>query len=195
MGPNKPFSKGWKMDSQNTEKWSVVNGFGDYAVSSMGRVKRIQLCPGSWVGRILKQKTDKDGYNTLNLSKNGAIKTVKVHRLVADAFIQKSHKTHDQVNHKDGVKSHNDIGNLEWCDQSKNHKHAFAMGLNKPNCKPQKGEKNGATKLKNCEVWLIKKLIHHHIKTSTIIKMFKTNKYVISDIRRGKSWKCVHYSE
>jgi hypothetical protein len=74
-----------------------------------------------------------------------------------------------------------------------NHKHAFAMGLNRPNAKPQPGEQNGSATLKNSEVWLIKKLIAHKIGTSILIRMFRTNKYIISDIRRGKTWQCVAY--
>ena len=35
-----------------------------------------------------------------------------------------------QVNHIDGIKTHNNLKNLEWCDNSYNQKHAYALELN-----------------------------------------------------------------
>lgn len=51
-----------------------------------------------------------------------------IHRLVALAFIPNPDGL-KQVNHIDGVKSHNNASNLEWVSQSQNLKHAYSMGL------------------------------------------------------------------
>ena len=64
-------------------------------------------------------------------NKNMKKKTVRVHRLVADAFILKR-KGKNQVNHKDGDKTNNNVENLEWVDNSENQLHSiYKLGNNR----------------------------------------------------------------
>lgn len=70
------------------------------------------------------------GYANLRLkSPDGKRKHMRVHRLVAMAFIPNPHNL-PQVNHKDGNKLNNRVDNLEWCDQYHNMQHAYKTGLN-----------------------------------------------------------------
>lgn len=55
----------------------------------------------------------------VNLSKDNHVKTYRVHRLVAEAFIPNSDNL-PQVNHKDENKLNNSVENLEWCSSKYN---------------------------------------------------------------------------
>lgn len=78
--------------------------------------------------KILKGYKNTKGYLLVDLNKNK--RAVKIHRLVALAFINNEHNK-PQVNHKDGNKLNNHIDNLEWVTNSENQKHAIKNGLKK----------------------------------------------------------------
>ena len=80
--------------------------------------------------RILKSRVSKhgNGYEYVNLMKDGKYHTVFVHLLVAQHFM-KDYDPSLQVNHIDGVKTHNKLTNLEMVTQSQNLKHAIQHGL------------------------------------------------------------------
>lgn len=111
------------------EEWRDITGFeGSYQVSNMGRVKsltrkiKIELPSGKTyqrtsIGRILRQKKDKDGYLLVGLGKNA---TKKVHRLVAESFVYNTNGF-PIVNHKDENKVNNQADNLEWCTVNYNN--------------------------------------------------------------------------
>lgn len=103
------------------EVWKDIEGFeGLYQVSSLGRVRR--------AGRIKKPHTDHGGYLTVWLCKNSSQKCMKVHRLVAQAFIPNP-ECKRTVNHFDGNKKNNRVENLEWATHSENIIHANNTGL------------------------------------------------------------------
>jgi hypothetical protein len=87
-------------------------------------------------GQVYSNKSKKflkpiieNGYYRVGLSFNGKSKTYKLHRLIAECFIEKVEgKT--QINHKDCNKLNNDVSNLEWCNNSENQLHAYKYGLN-----------------------------------------------------------------
>ena len=84
--------------------------------------------------KVLKLRPNYKGYLKTNISINGKLKTVFVHRLVAETFLPSSYENL-QVNHKDGNKLNNHVSNLEWITASENIKHAYRIGLNKGNGK------------------------------------------------------------
>ena len=81
------------------------------------------------VNRYLKEYQDHNGYYYYRLS-NGT-KSVHwfKHKLIATFFIPKI-EGKDFVNHIDGIKTNNDLTNLEWCTLAENNKHARDTGLN-----------------------------------------------------------------
>lgn len=103
------------------EEWRDVVGYDDmykgmYQVSNMGRVRsldRIDSVGKRQHGRILKYGDSGDGYKIVVFTKSSKSRTIKVHRLVAMAFVaNKDNKL--VVNHKDENKYNNIHENLEW---------------------------------------------------------------------------------
>lgn len=104
---------------QDEEIWKEIEGFeGLYAVSNKGRIRNIRT------GRILKYGIDGMGYPFVLLCKaNSKPKNIKVHKLVAQAFIPNP-KNLPQVDHIDENKKNNDVSNLRWVTASQNQRHS-----------------------------------------------------------------------
>lgn len=76
--------------------------------------------------KLIKPKTDKDGYLEYHLSTPKGIVYKRAHRLVAETFIPNPNNL-PQVNHIDGNKANNHIDNLEWCTCSENNLHRMQV--------------------------------------------------------------------
>ena len=63
------------------EIWKLIDGYNNYSVSSYGRVRNEDT------GKLLKGCIETHGYYIINLHKNGKQKTVNIHKLVANAFL------------------------------------------------------------------------------------------------------------
>lgn len=99
----------------NAEIWKpVVEYEGLYEVSSRGRVKSLNYQGKKGKEGMLKLSKKKDGYLGVALTKNKKIKHLRVHRLVAEAFIP-NYDNYPIINHKDENPSNNCVDNLEWC--------------------------------------------------------------------------------
>lgn len=105
-------------------EWRKIPGFESYSVSTTGKI----LSNRNKTPRILKPDIDKDGYEIVRLSNDFGRKALKVHRAVAITFLEPV-PDKDLVNHKDGIKSNNNLSNLEWVSNSENIRHALDMGL------------------------------------------------------------------
>ena len=92
------------------EIWKDVKGYeGLYQVSNFGNVKSLIR------NKILRLSNSHNGYRLVSLQR----KTFRVHRLVAEAFLDNTEKL-PFVNHKDENKQNNNVDNLEWCTASYN---------------------------------------------------------------------------
>lgn len=92
------------------EIWRDIEGYeGLYQISNKGRVKSLKYGKE----RILKPQDNGRGYMIIGLFKNGILKHIKVHRLVAITFISNPENL-SEVNHKDENKKNNCVENLEW---------------------------------------------------------------------------------
>ena len=113
------------------EIWRDIKGFDGYQVSNYGRVRTFNKVTSNaryatrhWRNRIIKQKVRKDNCHQVNLWKNGQDTTHYVHRLVAEAFLEKP-SIKMTVNHKDGNRHNNHVDNLEWLSMADNIRHGF----------------------------------------------------------------------
>lgn len=122
------------------EEWKPIPDFEtSYHISNLGRVKRLgrtetyirkdtgKVCTRYYCDKILKPAVT-DGYLEVNLVEGAKSSYLRVHRLVAEAFISNPDNLPD-VNHKDGNKKNNVVENLEWCTHIENVQHAIRTGL------------------------------------------------------------------
>lgn len=119
------------MMKSTLEIWRDIKDYeGLYKVSNLGRVRSVDHLVNKWngvrmvKGIIRKPVEHKNGYLQVMLCKDNHSKLHLVHRLVGIAFSDIIDWTEEakgkpfdilQVNHKDELKNHNYIENLEWC--------------------------------------------------------------------------------
>ena len=95
----------------------TIDGYGNILVGSDGSIIAKK-------GKMSPNASNSKGYLRVHLGD----KHYAVHRLVALAFIDNPTNL-PQVNHKDGNKQNNNIGNLEWCTNIDNKRHAVKNNL------------------------------------------------------------------
>ena len=91
----------------------IKNYEGLYQVSNLGRVYSVRT------NKFLKQFMVQN-YLQVQFCVNQKVKDKKVHRLVAEAFIQNENNL-PCINHKDENTKNNCVDNLEWCSYKYNN--------------------------------------------------------------------------
>lgn len=121
------------------EIWKRIPGYENYEASNIGRVRSVDRCviyannrgTRFYYGKVLSQNIV-GGYCTVNLCFGKNKYSVKVHRLVALAFLQNPNN-YPIINHKDENKQNNHVSNIEWCTYRHNVRWGCAIEKQKAN--------------------------------------------------------------
>ncbi len=109
------------------ELWRPIAGFeGHYEISSLGRVW------SRYVNRALVPAIEAStGYPRVSLSAGGRQRPVRVHRLVAAAFLGLPPEGKPNVCHRDGDPANNAVTNLYYGSQAENIRDTVRHGRHK----------------------------------------------------------------
>lgn len=154
------------------EEWIEFASYKDwrYLVSPEGEIKRdIRIALNN---RLYNEKTIKPSFNTegflqVRLITKFGLEFKFVHRIVAEAFLENPN-SYKYVIHKNGDKTDNKIGNLEWRRDNMSFRNNHKILTEK-------------------DVEEIKKLLSRY-SDSIIGRVFKVNRKTIYNIRNGRTW-------
>lgn len=165
------------------EIWKNLTDYPElFEVSNTGKIRSKKR------KKELKQYFHKHGYYHV-ASKIGGRKgksvCFKIHREVAKAFLANP-LVLPVVNHKDGVKTNNNLSNLEWATYSDNSKHAFKTGLLKT---PNQKDRRRLTEKDALFVRANYKPRDKEFGCRALAKKYSVTHRVISEIISNKSYK------
>lgn len=142
------------MENLPGEVWKWINEEQRYAVSSLGRMMTTKYKAANRVRHeFIKPAADESGYLRTMIKVAGRNRTIKMHRIIAEAFILNPDNL-PTVNHLDFNPSNNEISNLEWASWKRQAQYSYAAGrIKKPICTNHvKGSKIGTAKLTEDQV-------------------------------------------
>lgn len=176
------------------EEWRPVLGYeGIYEVSDKGEVRScdrtILTSHGvrrRRLGQGIRSRVNGRGYLDFHAWNTGTARRITVHVCVAEAFHGKR-PSGMEINHKDGCKTNNCAGNLEFVTHAENIEHATRTGL-MTSRSPTTDNLSPNAKLNSPEVAEIKALIDGGLGNEAIAKRFRVSSSCISKIRRKKRW-------
>lgn len=103
-----------------------------YWIDKIGKVYKIKMRRSKIQYKEIKSFLNGDGYVEYVLTTNdGKTKHLQAHRLAASSWYGRPADSNMRVNHIDGVRTNNNINNLEWITHSANIKHSYDV-LNRP---------------------------------------------------------------
>lgn len=169
------------------EEWKKVD-FGEniseketYLISNHGRLKSLKV--DKIVG-VLKNQSEIAGYKSIHIKQKSGKTTARyIHKLVAEAFIEKTSEDQTFVIHIDYDKLNNNVNNLSWASKEER----FAHLRTNPNFKNSIGN----SKLNEGRVKMIKKkLLDPNRKTrmKMLAKQFGISEMQLHRIKTGENW-------
>ena len=178
----------------SAERYYDVLGWEDrYQITKFGQVRRKSRYINSPICGGQRRLPTKQlsvrlirGYLAIQIRIHGRGKTIYIHRMLAMLFIPNPENKRC-INHIDGQKDNNSLGNLEWCTHKENMAHAHRTGLaHVPRQGP--GELSSAAKLNNEQVIDIKRRLLIGETYKSIGSIYGVSNSTIGWIARGETW-------
>lgn len=127
---------------------------------------------------IYKKYINKYGYvvNSLPMGKRGKVKTIRLHKALAETFILNPHN-YSVVHHKDENKQNYSLDNLEWTDNVTNTRyHLQELSKTKELFNNRKLTKENINFI----------ISHKDISNRKLAKIFNVSSTTISNVKNGK---------
>jgi hypothetical protein len=182
-----------KLSVNFAEEWADIPGWeGAYQVSTYGGVRSVDRFitrnDGAvlfWKGQLMSSYTDQCGQIMVKLNRVNEVKTLKVSRLVAKAFLPNLSNKRD-VHHKDGDKTNNRVDNLEWLTRQEHFRKDKLTGK----FDSIRGSNGTRSRFSSEQIMDIRKLYESRQFTQTdIAKQYNCPSATISCIVNYKTWK------
>lgn len=166
-----------------------VAGFDGYEISSLGRVRcwlpRNRFAAAPSVPRMSALSPLIGGYVGACLAKSGSKKTMRVHRLVLEAFVGPC-PPGMEASHKNGQRNDNRLSNLEWTTHVDNNNMKRSHGT------WQAGDNHGASKVTSAHVAVMRYLSAVHGASCTeLAEWFGISRTSAHRAATGRTWKCL----
>lgn len=158
------------------EEYRKLREYPNYRIYNTGKIY------SEHYKKFIHQHDDNSGYLQVTLIGLHGRKTIKVHILVAKAFLPNPFKF-PEVNHIDCNKYNNKVTNLEWVSKHDNMLHASKYSYkNREELSP----------LTNDMVRLIPILLDYGFSIKLISRLYRVGHITIRNIIQGKTWKHLH---
>lgn len=169
------------------EIYKRVIGFPKYLVSSLGNVKSDKTKSNKLSGRVLKPAfAEKGKYKFVTLMEdNGKKRTMRIARLVCEAFHGEKPSARHHVCHNNGDSQDNRAINLRWDTPEGNQADRKSHGTH------IEGSKVYGSKLTEKDIPIIRRLIASSVPFGIIANAYQVDTNAIFSIKKGKTWNCV----
>ena len=180
------------------EVWKPIEGYeGYYEVSNLGRVQGLDRTVQQGMRRlavaqrVLKPWIKDQKYLFVTLCHDGPSIRARVHQLVAAAFLG-LRPDGLQINHLDGNKKNNHVGNLEYVTPSENIRHAVNVLGTIRRYPVRRGEDSYSAKLSKDDVLVIRsRYLAGNVTQCQLAQEFGVGQNAISSVVNNRTWKHV----
>ncbi len=161
--------------------WSnvTIRGYNTmYIINDIGHIINLKT------GKNIHPSLDRKGYCSIKLKYDERFITTFIHRLVAQAFIPNP-ENKPEVNHINGNKLCNWVGNLEWVTSKENIAHAFQNGLRTISV----GENANSSIYSDEQIHSVCKLLESGMSIRDVSNKTGVTYHSVAGIRSGRCWR------